>query len=62
MREALLLPSLSHRIEDCDELNPGVYTKSYRERILDLSKGVRINVSQDMNRCVKLQAIKGTVC
>jgi hypothetical protein len=58
MREALLLPSLSHRELDCDELNPGVYTSSYRERILDLSKGIRINVETDMSRSVKIKAIK----
>jgi aspartate aminotransferase-like enzyme len=37
LRETLLLPSLSHRAADCDELNPGIYTTSYKHRIRDLS-------------------------
>jgi hypothetical protein len=58
MRETLLLPSLSHRLQDCDELNPGVYTSSYKERIGDLSKGIRIELASDMTRGIKLQQVK----
>ena len=62
MRETLLLPSLSHRVQDCDELNPGVYTSSYKQRVADLAQGVRIKINdaEPQAREVKLTHIKPT--
>jgi hypothetical protein len=45
LRETLLLPSLSHRMQDCDDLNPGVYTSSYKQRINELASGIQIEVN-----------------
>ena len=61
LRETLLMPSLSHRIQDCDELNPGVYTNSYKERIKDLAQTIVVNLDKDTERTVKLKTIKVTV-
>jgi hypothetical protein len=43
-RENLLLPSLSHNKTDADELNPGVYTSSYKQRIRELATGIKVAI------------------
>ena len=59
MRDVLLLPSLSHRQQDTDELNPGIYTSSYKQRVRELASAVRIQICNDDEfRDVRLETVQ----